>query len=189
MCIRTYIFTSVLVARARSKGMQAMESASAERILAQQTRARTEYSITCMLYNAYIYIYIHIYISTHTIIIINIIIIISRPYTSIAQFSRGKLFANSASGCALLQTVCCNSISIGRASGCALLQTVCNRNRDTHLGANYCTPEINTSEFIVDFQWHFPMDFQWHFPTKFQLSVVVSKGLSLVQWRFAGISQ
>ena len=27
------------------------------------------------------------------------------------------------------------------------------------------TPEINTSEIIVDFQWHFPTDFQWHFPT------------------------
>ena len=23
------------------------------------------------------------------------------------------------------------------------------------LGAKYCTPEINTSEFIVDVQWHF----------------------------------
>ena len=26
------------------------------------------------------------------------------------------------------------------------------------LGARYCTPEINTSEIIVDFQWHSPMD-------------------------------
>ena len=32
-------------------------------------------------------------------------------------------------------------------------------------GANKNTPEINTSEIIVDFQWHFPMDFQRHFPT------------------------
>ena len=43
------------------------------------------------------------------------------------------------------------------------------------LGAIYCTPEINTSEIIVDFQRHFPMDFRCHF------SVVLSKGLSLVQ--------
>ena len=26
------------------------------------------------------------------------------------------------------------------------------------IGAKHCTPEINTSEIIVDFQWHFPMD-------------------------------
>ena len=30
---------------------------------------------------------------------------------------------------------------------------------------NHCTPEIKTSEIIVDFQWHFPMDVQWCFPT------------------------
>ena len=35
------------------------------------------------------------------------------------------------------------------------------------IGTKYCTPEINTSEVIVDFQWHFPMDFQWHFSTHF----------------------
>ena len=33
-------------------------------------------------------------------------------------------------------------------------------------GAKDCTPEINTSEIVVDFQWYFPMDVQWHFPTK-----------------------
>ena len=33
------------------------------------------------------------------------------------------------------------------------------------LGAKYCTPEINTSEIIVEFQWHFPMAVQWHVPT------------------------
>ena len=49
-------------------------------------------------------------------------------------------------------------------------------------GTKYCTPEIDTSEIIVDFQWHFQMDFQWHFPTKCNLSVVFSKGLSLCQW-------
>ena len=31
------------------------------------------------------------------------------------------------------------------------------------LGAKYSTPEFNTSEFIVDFQWHVPMDCQFHF--------------------------
>ena len=49
-------------------------------------------------------------------------------------------------------------------------------------GANDCTPEIDTSEIVVGFQWRFPMDFQWHFPTKFHSSVALSKGLSLVQW-------
>ena len=33
-----------------------------------------------------------------------------------------------------------------------------------HLGAKYCTPEINTSEIIVAFRRHVPLDFQWHFP-------------------------
>ena len=28
----------------------------------------------------------------------------------------------------------------------------------------YCTPEIDTSEIIVELKWHFPMDFQWHGP-------------------------
>ena len=32
-------------------------------------------------------------------------------------------------------------------------------------GAKDCTPEINTSEILVDFQWHFPMSCQWHSPT------------------------
>ena len=54
------------------------------------------------------------------------------------------------------------------------------------LGAKYCTPEIDTSEIIVDFQCHFPMDFQWHFPTTCHLSVLFPKGLSLVQWICTG---
>ena len=29
------------------------------------------------------------------------------------------------------------------------------------VGAKDCTPEIDTSEIIVDFQRHFPMDGQW----------------------------
>ena len=32
------------------------------------------------------------------------------------------------------------------------------------LGAKYFTPEIYTSEIIVDFPWRFPMIIQWHFP-------------------------
>ena len=48
-------------------------------------------------------------------------------------------------------------------------------------GATNCTPKINTSEIIVDFQWHFPMDFH--------LSVAFSKILSFVQWIFTGIVQ
>ena len=55
------------------------------------------------------------------------------------------------------------------------------------LGAKDCTPEINTSEIIVDFQWHFPMDFQWCFPTEFRLSMAFPEGLSLAQWIFTGI--
>ena len=47
------------------------------------------------------------------------------------------------------------------------------------VGAKYSTPEINTSEIIMDVQLHFPMDFQWHFPTESHLSVALSKGLSL----------
>ena len=34
-------------------------------------------------------------------------------------------------------------------------------------GQKICAPEIDTSEIIVDFQWHFPMDFERHFPTTF----------------------
>ena len=34
-----------------------------------------------------------------------------------------------------------------------------------YIGANYCTPEIDTSKLIVDFPWHAPMNVQWHFPT------------------------
>ena len=49
------------------------------------------------------------------------------------------------------------------------------------LGAKYCTPEINTSEIIVDFQSRFPMDFH--------LSLVCSKGLSLFQWISSGLFQ
>ena len=56
-------------------------------------------------------------------------------------------------------------------------------------GAKCCTPEINTSEIIMDFQWHFPIDLQWHFPMAFHFSVVLSKGLSLVQRISSGILQ
>ena len=53
-------------------------------------------------------------------------------------------------------------------------------------GAKYCTPEINTSESIVDFQWYFPMDFQRCFPAQSHFPAVFSEGLSLVQWIFTG---
>ena len=59
--------------------------------------------------------------------------------------------------------------------------------RATLIGAKDCTPEINTSEIILDFQWHFPMDCQWHFPTEFHWSAVFSE--ALVQWIFTRISQ
>ena len=47
--------------------------------------------------------------------------------------------------------------------------------RSAKLGTKDCTPEIDTSEIIVDFQWHFPMDVQWHFQMDvhlFMISVV-----------------
>ena len=54
----------------------------------------------------------------------------------------------------------------------------------SELGAKYCTPEINTSEIIVDFEWHFPMNFQWHFPKDCHFpngcSVVCSNGFQLL---------
>ena len=53
------------------------------------------------------------------------------------------------------------------------------RSRWPRFRAKYYTPEINTSEIIVDFQWHFPMDCQWHFPTSFHVSVVFSKDCHL----------
>ena len=63
-------------------------------------------------------------------------------------------------------------------------------------GAKDCTPEIDTSESIADFQRHLPMDVQWHFPTAFLFSALCSKGLSLswwilqefVQWTFSATS-
>ena len=58
-----------------------------------------------------------------------------------------------------------------------------------NLGAKDCTPEISTSEIIVDLKWHFPMDVQWHFPTNCHSSVVCSKGMSLFQWIFTGIDK
>ena len=71
----------------------------------------------------------------------------------------------------------------------ALPDQVAQRRLGVHvapLGAKDCTPEIDTSEIIVDFQWHFPMDFEWHFQTEFHIPVVFSKGLSHVQWSFTG---
>ena len=53
------------------------------------------------------------------------------------------------------------------------------------VGTKYCTPETDTSEIIVDVQWHFPMDAQLYFPTTYHTSVVFSKGLSLSQWMFS----
>ena len=35
-----------------------------------------------------------------------------------------------------------------------------------------CTPEIDTSEIIVDFQWHFPMDFHFSMDSHFEISGV-----------------
>ena len=80
---------------------------------------------------------------------------------------------------------------VARAGGPGILSRSLEPEKTTvhTVGANYYTPEINTSEIMVDFQWHFPMDFQWHFPTKFHLSVVFPKGLSLSQWIFAGVVQ
>ena len=32
------------------------------------------------------------------------------------------------------------------------------------MGTTACTPEIDTSEIFVDFQWHVPTDSKWYFP-------------------------
>ena len=53
----------------------------------------------------------------------------------------------------------------------------------------YCTPEIDTSEVIVEFQWHFPMDYQLHFPMEFHYSAVSPKDCHLSSKIFTGISQ
>ena len=63
----------------------------------------------------------------------------------------------------------------GRREGSAVLRV----DRSGTLGPKYCTPQINTSEIIVDLQWHFPVDVQWHFPTEFHLSVAVPKDCHL----------
>ena len=48
-------------------------------------------------------------------------------------------------------------------------------------GLTNCTPEINNSEIIVDFQWDFQIEFH--------LSAAFSKGLALVQWIFTRFVQ
>ena len=48
-------------------------------------------------------------------------------------------------------------------------------------GAKYCTPEINSSEVIVEFQRHFQ--------TNRHCSMAFPKGLSLSQWIVTGIVQ
>ena len=40
---------------------------------------------------------------------------------------------------------------------------------DCMLWAKDCSPEIDTSEIIVDVQWYFAMDFQRRFPMEFHL--------------------
>ena len=49
-----------------------------------------------------------------------------------------------------------------------------------HSGTNYRTPEIDTSEIVMDCKRHFPMSgvsVVQHFPTQFHLSVAFTKGL------------
>ena len=54
-----------------------------------------------------------------------------------------------------------------------------------HLGTKYCTLEIDTSEIIVDFQWHLPTDF--HFSVEISLSQwIFTRNL---QWTFTGTFQ
>ena len=67
--------------------------------------------------------------------------------------------------------------------------------RRPKLGAKYCTPEIVTSEIIVDFRWHVPMDVfsgifqrhltcQWYFAKDCHFSsglvLQLSNGISVV---------
>ena len=57
-----------------------------------------------------------------------------------------------------------------------------------YIGAEDCTPEIDISEIIADFQRHVAKDVQWYFPTIVHLAVVCSKGLTLSQWTLTGKS-
>ena len=89
-------------------------------------------------------------------------------------------FQNTKSG-AGLQFLLLDRVARASAKGVLLSQTP--------VGAKDCTPEIDTSEIIVDCQWHFQMEFQSNFPTPVDLSVVFPKGLSLFRWIFTGIVQ
>ena len=64
------------------------------------------------------------------------------------------------------------------------------------LGAKDCTPEIDTSEVIADFQWHVPMDFHVFsngnslFGFSFQRIFTFPVDFTgIVQWMFSDIFQ
>ena len=64
-------------------------------------------------------------------------------------------------------------------------------------GRKVARPEIDTSEIIAEFQWHFPMDCQWHFPTAFHVFSGISRRIVTfpvdltgnAQWIFSGMFQ
>ena len=50
-----------------------------------------------------------------------------------------------------------------------------------YIWATYHTPEINTSEIIADFQWHFPMHVQLHFQRDMHVCEIWLCGLDNLQ--------
>ena len=119
-----------------------------------------------------------------SLLVITIIIVVIRDIVQLRHPKNGTLHMLR-KGCVFRGDLNC------LASGCRSLGLAGRGNcpQVAELGAKDCTPEIDTSEIIMDFPWHFPMDVQWHFPIYFHLSVVFSKGLPLVQWMFTGIVQ
>ena len=122
-----------------------------------------------------IYIYIHIYIYIY---IIYVYIYIYTYYRTASSGSPPRGGSGPASGCwssPVKDKKACNISNIWdvyfnvEVTDRNMLQAVLSF-PDAGvllLGAKDCRPEIDTSEIIVDLQWHFPMDFQWHFPTEF----------------------
>ena len=114
-----------------------------------QPRGQTCSNIIHMYVCVYIYIYINVYVIMIIIIIIMTMIIIIDLSEDIIPGRRPRPRrppGRSPSARRRRQRIC-------RAAPFGWQQK--------------CTPEINTSENIMDFQWHFPMKCQLHFPMKF----------------------
>ena len=116
------------------------------------------------LFYVYIYIHIHMYVYIYIYIYIYTYVHIVYHHYRCSFFQRAPSRAQGAVRRRALGEVCSQKREASQpaaptnASAPSFL-------RSSGTGAKYCTPEIDTSEINVDFQWHFPMDVQWHFPT------------------------